>query len=102
MIEMPLSLTYRCMMVSTPSSLIAPDSQVLEGHVKEVVGKRILRSDLESEARSTGVFEQEASHNVCHISALGLGLGDAEVHEEGEDEEEAVSGATTLHDPHSD
>jgi hypothetical protein len=76
--------------------------QVLEGHVKEVVGKHILRSDLESEARSTGEFEQEASHNVCQISALGLGLGGAEVHEEGEDEEEAVSGATTLHDPHSD
>jgi hypothetical protein len=31
-----------------------------------------------------------------------LGLGDAEVHEEGEDKEEAVSGATALHDPHSD
>jgi hypothetical protein len=62
--------------------------QVPEGHVK-VVGKHVLRSDIESEAmsaRSAGVFEQEASHNVCQNSALGLGLGDAEVHEEaGED-----------------
>jgi hypothetical protein len=91
------------MMVSTPSTLIAPDFAGSGGPlVKEVVGKHILRSDLESEARSTGEFEQEASHNVCQISALGLGLGGAEVHEEGEDEEEAVSGATTLHDPHSD
>ncbi len=64
-----------------------------------VVGKRILRSDLELEARSTGVFEQEASHNVCQISALGLGLGDAEVHEEDEDEEEAVSASRTCKNP---
>ncbi len=73
--------------------------QVLESRVKEVVGKHILRSDLESEARSTGVSKQEASHNVCQNWALGLGLGGAEVHEEGENEEEAVSGATTLQDP---
>jgi hypothetical protein len=40
--------------------------QVLEGHVKEVVGKHMLRSEIESEARSTGVFEQEASHKTRH------------------------------------
>jgi hypothetical protein len=41
--------------------------QVLEGHVKEVVGKHILRRPrVGSEALSTsGNFEQEASHNVC-------------------------------------
>jgi hypothetical protein len=61
------------MMVSTLSTLCAPDScRFGSGGPREVVGKHVLRSDLESEARSTGVFEQEAS-------ALGLGLGDAEV-----------------------
>ncbi len=71
------------MMVSNPSTLCAPDSCRFGSggprQASEVVGKHVLRSDLESEARSTGVFEQEASHNVCQISALGLGLGDAEV-----------------------
>ncbi len=49
--------------------------QVLEGHVKEVVGKHVLRSDLESEARSTGVFEQEASNNaIFRCSAWDSGI----------------------------
>ncbi len=53
--------------------------QVLEGHVKEIVGK----SDFESEARSR---KRGFSHGLPK-----LGRGDAEAHEEGEDEEEALA-----------
>jgi hypothetical protein len=42
---------------------------------------------------------------LLQVSESGLKTwrsGDVEAHEESEDKQEAVSGATALHDPHSD